>query len=86
MALRSSSHGVRGSETGLRKFIRFAGDVVTVRGVRSGGAQEARFLCITNTKKARRQDPFPRRQAMADIRNISSTTHYGRPVRGTPPL
>jgi hypothetical protein len=38
MALRSSSRGVGGSETGFAKFIRSADDVVTVLGVRSGGA------------------------------------------------
>jgi hypothetical protein len=32
------------------KFIRSADDVVTVRGARPGGAREAKFLCIRNTK------------------------------------
>jgi hypothetical protein len=38
MALRSSSHGVGGSETGLRNLTLSADDVVTVLGVRFGGA------------------------------------------------
>lgn len=65
MALRSSSHGVGR----FAKFIRSADDVVTVLGLHSGGAHEARFLSIRDAGKFR----IPRRQDMAMARG-----HYHR--------
>jgi hypothetical protein len=51
------------------KFIRSADDVVTVLGLHSGGAHEARFLSIRDAGKFR----IPRRQDMAMARG-----HYHR--------
>ena len=48
-------HGCRRQRDRFAIFIRSADDVVTVLGVRSGGAHEARFLGIRNTY---RQIPF----------------------------
>jgi hypothetical protein len=51
----------------LAKFIRSADDVVTVLGLHSGDAHEARFLSIGDAGKFR----FPCRQDMAMARAIT---------------
>ena len=55
-------HGCRRQRDRFAKFIRSADDVVTVLGLRSGGALEARFLSIRVASKFR----FPRRQDIAN--------------------
>jgi len=72
--LRSRSHGVGGSEIGLRNLFQFADDVVTVR-----GAHEAKFLCNRKTKHDTTANPmFRKAKAWRTTRTAFKDARFGQ--------